>query len=59
MYVIRRNEDKKYVARKGSAHSYTSSLERAQTYSSREAAQGDACDNETVFSIHDLIQPPK
>jgi putative intracellular protease/amidase len=51
MYVLRRNEDGKYVAPSGSKNSYTSKLENARRYPSKEVAEADACGNETVVSI--------
>jgi hypothetical protein len=49
-YVIQR-EDGKYVAVHGSQHSYTSKLERAQIYDTREAADRDRCDNERAVEV--------
>ena len=55
MYVIRRNEDGKYVSRPSSEHSYTRRLEDAQAFQSREIAEGNACENEHVMSISDML----
>ena len=55
MYVLKRNEDGKYVAPAGSKNSYTTKLEQARTFPTREAALADACGNETVYAISDLV----
>ena len=55
-YVIVRNEDGKYVAMPGSKHSYTTRLEFARTFSTREAAQADCCGNERAVPIENLLR---
>jgi len=45
-----------YVAQPGSAKSYTGSLENARRFPSREAAESDACGNETVRNISDILR---
>ena len=55
MYVIRRNEDGRYVSRLGSEHSYTRRLEDARAFQSREIAERNACENEHVMSISDML----
>ena len=55
-YVIVRNEDGKYVAPPGSKHSYTTRLERARTFSTREAAQADCCGNEHAVAVENLLR---
>ena len=48
MYVLQRNEDGAYVARPGSARSYTRKLAAARIFKTRQAAEADACGNETA-----------
>lgn len=48
-YVIRRNDDGKYVAPSGSLQSYTRSLEKARVYPTKDAAEAVKCGNETVI----------
>lgn len=52
-FIIRR-EDGKYVARPGSEHSYTSKLEDARVFRTREEADRDCCGNEQVVPIEEL-----
>jgi hypothetical protein len=49
-YVLQR-VDGAYVARPGSARSYTKNLEDARGYDTEEAARADKCDNETVINL--------
>jgi len=51
-YVIQR-EDGMFVAPSGMARSYTSMLQRARLFPSREAAQSEACGNERVLSLEE------
>lgn len=53
MYVIKRGSE--YVAYPGAAKSYTRSLEQARKFPTRAAAEADACGNETVYAVHDLL----
>lgn len=53
MYVIKNAG--RYVAREGSASSFTNRLEHAQTYPTREEAQRNACGNETVVAVADIL----
>jgi len=51
MYVIVR-EDGKYVAPPGQQHSYTSDLEKAVVFSTREKARSfGLCGNERVIQV--------
>ena len=52
MFVIRRVEDGKYVARFGSDRSYTVMLQKAQTFSTKDVAASHACGNEYVVSVN-------
>lgn len=56
MYVLKRNEDGKYVAPAGSKSSYTTKLEKARTFPTREAAERDACGNERVLALSDIMR---
>ena len=56
MYVLRRKEDGKYVAKpeitQMTGHSFTRSLVGAQKYETREAAVADSCiENEVPVKI--------
>lgn len=56
MYVLQRT-DGAYVARSGSASSYTRVLQNARVYTTREAAEGDRCvDNESVRSVDSILR---
>ncbi len=55
MYVIRRNEDGKFVATPGSKSSYTQFLQKARTFSTREAAAADCCGNEYAVAVADCM----
>lgn len=56
-YVIKRlDQGGGYVAPVGSARSYTQDATKARTFDSKEAAQRDACDNETPVSVASLIE---
>ncbi len=48
-YVIICNDTQKYVASFGSERSYTSQLQKAQLFSSKEEAANHACGNEVVI----------
>lgn len=54
-YVIRRNEDGKFVSQLGSKSSYTQFLQKARTWPTREAAAADCCGNERVMSVADAM----
>lgn len=56
MFVIRRMEDGKFVARPGMQESYTWFLQKAQVFKTREQAQACACDgNERVVDLDDIL----
>jgi hypothetical protein len=53
-----------YVARSGSAHSYTTDPENARTFDTIEEAKADCCGNETVVwmsvvDVRPVWTPPK
>ena len=51
MYILKRT-DGAYVAKPGSAKSYTRCLQNAQTFTSREEADRNRCpDNETITTV--------
>lgn len=56
LYVVKRVEDSKYVTTPGSEHSYTPMLQKARTWSSREAAQDNCCGNEVARSVEEEMQ---
>jgi hypothetical protein len=58
-YVIVRTQDGAYVARAGSAHSYTRKLTEAAIYTTREAAAGNACGNEHAADVAALLSSPE
>ena len=47
-YVIKREEDGKYVSRPGSANSYARLLQQSRTWPTREAAERERCGNEYI-----------
>ena len=51
MYVIRNNDTGRYVAQPGSQSSYTNKVANARRFPTKEAAQADACGNETVIPM--------
>jgi hypothetical protein len=54
-YVLKR-EDGKYVAQPGQEKSYTSSLERARIFDTREQAEQERCGNEHIVSVDSILQ---
>jgi len=58
MYVIQR-DDGKFVTRPGSEKSYTSDLQKARTFATKEKAEAERCpENERVVSLDQLLQTP-
>ena len=55
-FLLRRSGDGYYVTAPGSVHSYTRAIQCARQWPTREAAQGDACGNECVVSLHDEVE---
>ena len=55
MYVLIRHDDRKYVARPGSEHSYTRRLEEARTWPTKEAAEPERCENESCVSVASIM----
>jgi len=56
MYVLKRNEDGKFVALPGSKKSYTSNLRDARQFVTREEAECDRCGNERIVNTEELLQ---
>lgn len=54
-WVLRRQEDGKYVNKPGSANSYTKSPLRARRFPTREAALADACGNESPVPLQAIL----
>lgn len=50
-YILRRNEDGKFVAPPGSPKSYVAGPLAARRFPTHEAAQAEACGNETVVDL--------
>lgn len=55
MFVLQRIEDRKYVTRPGSQHSYSQKLEDAQTFPTLHAARSAACENERPVDVTALL----
>ncbi len=57
MFVVRRTDQGGgYVTPAGSKHSYTSKLQKARTWSTREKAESDRCpENEVVVKVRTEI----
>jgi hypothetical protein len=56
MFVIKRTDrGSTYVSRDGSGHSYTTRLEAARTWPTREAAQVHCCGNEMVVAVAAIV----
>lgn len=62
LFVIKNLDTNKYVAIVSpsaiAGGSYTKQLEEARTFSSRAAASADACENERVYEVSELLMPP-
>ena len=56
MYVLKRNEDGAYVSKPGSHNSYTTRLENAQVFDTKEKAEGNACGNEHAMSVDNILR---
>ena len=57
MYVIKRiDQGGGYVAPPGQHSSYTKSIEKAQKYQTKEAAEAELCPgNEIILNVRDLL----
>jgi hypothetical protein len=60
MFVLVHNETGKYVAEPGQDKSYTQRLEEAQTFSTREEAERNRCDqSERIAAVDSLLRKPQ
>jgi hypothetical protein len=55
MYVIWNTTRRAYVARPGSAKSFTRNLQKARTFASLAAARSDCCGDERPVSVADAM----
>lgn len=55
LYVIKRIDDDKYVARPGSRHSYTARIQDAQVFRDHKEAQRHRCGNEVITTVQDEL----
>lgn len=56
MFVIKRVEDGKYVAKSSSFHSYTNDRSQAAEYKTVEEAEKQRCGNESIYqSFHEKL----
>ena len=51
LYVIKKLDNGKYVARKGLKHSYTTKLSEIRFFINNEAAQRERCGNEVFEEL--------
>jgi hypothetical protein len=59
MYVIQNTETGRYVTPSGSAASYTSKLQCARTFATKEQADRERCPgNETVLPLEQAVNHP-
>jgi hypothetical protein len=62
LFVIKNLDTGKYLAIISpsaiAGGSYTKKLEEARTFSSMSTAKADACENERVYEISELLMPP-
>ena len=56
MYVLKRNGDVAYVSKPGNHNSYTTRLENAQVFDTKEQAEGSACGNEHAVSVNSILR---
>lgn len=54
-YVLRRNEDGAFVRPPGSRGSYTHNLRLAARWATKEAAEKEACGNETAWPVEHCL----
>ena len=55
-FIIQNVENAKFVAPSGSHNSYTERLENAKTFATREAAEAEACGNERIVNVEELLK---
>lgn len=56
MFALAKDKDGAFVSAPGSAHSYTRDLLQAQLFTTREQAMREACGNEHVVDVGDLLR---
>jgi hypothetical protein len=56
MYIIQNMETGWYVARAGSAGSYTPKLQAARSWPTRDAAEPERCGNERIVAVADILR---
>lgn len=56
MWVIYRPEDKKFVARANSEHSYTNDIIKARKWDSEKLARTERCENEIVLDAIQILR---
>lgn len=60
-YVIQRTSDRRYVAfahKTPTGSSYSKNLEHAMVFETERAAAAQACDNERVVSLWEILPTP-
>lgn len=55
-YVLVRTSDGAFVARPGSASSYTLALQKAETFQSKEQAERNKCGNEVAVCVDSILR---
>jgi len=54
-YMIKQTNSRKWVARQGSAHSYTNDLSKAAQFATSEEAQREAClEGESIYFMSQM-----
>lgn len=57
MYLIKRMTDGKFVAPRGAKHSYTTRIDLARVYQTKEEADADRCpENERIIEVPRLFR---
>lgn len=54
-FIIRNNDTGKFVTPPGSERSYTTVLQNARVFPTREQAERDKCGNETVLPLDSMF----
>lgn len=54
-YVLRRDEDGKFVSPAGRRRSYVVALQNARVFPTRAAAESERCGNEEVLPLEDAM----
>lgn len=56
MYLLKRIEDGRFVAKGGREASYTRNIEAVKIFTTREAAEKERCGNEVIVPLEDLMK---